>query len=371
MHKEIPPALTRAQSLVLWCEVIAMCPDAAHRRADWWRNTMHVVWVLMRYADSDMITKPWSGATWDRLAQEAGVSRSTLADRIRWLRIHGFLFVLMSGSTPQLRGRRRRGAGDRLGNLAAQYALTVPVAVLEAMDPEELERLVPPVPEVVPERWEDVPWPVETLPVDVTRTPRVSPYVGERSMSPVHARASDQDHAPRKDHKPAPASSAPATPEPAWSGTVTPVTKSQRLQACRRLREDDPVLRKLPEKHLRHLLRPLFQAGATVNDVKYAFNLQPDGRPWPYTDDPRWMPGWVRWRVAAWADDDGTLRAPLPSQVRAEANRVRLLEQAQRAERTARERENRGAPDPEVMAQLRVRLCEAASGARRSRTAVG
>ncbi|GII06115.1 hypothetical protein Pta02_81230 [Planobispora takensis] len=369
MHKSIPPGLTTAQSLLLWYQVIAACPDAAHRRADWWRNTMNIVWVLMTHAGSDMVTKPWSGATWEKLAREAGVSRSTLADRLRWLRVHGFLSTLLSGSTPALRAGRR-GLRDGLGNLAAQYALTIPEAVLEAMDPEERESLVPPVPEVVPERWEDVPWPVETLPVDVTRTPRVSPYVGERSISPVHAREGDQDRAPRKNHAPAPASSAPATPEPAWPATVTPVTKSQRLQACQRLRRDDPVLRKMPEKHLRSLLRPLFQAGATVSDVKHAFNVQPDGRPWPYTDDPRWLPGWVRWRVAAWADDDGTLRAPLPSQVRAEANRVRLLEQARRAERTAREQENRGAPDPVALAQLKVYLHGLARDTRRSRTAL-
>ncbi|GGS86783.1 hypothetical protein GCM10010156_51670 [Planobispora rosea] len=354
----IPDTLIRVPTLVLWLHVIQSHPDAAGRRADWWRNTTAVVWQLLLHVDSDMVTSPRKGATWELLAAKAGVSRRTFADRLRWLRERGLLHTLVSGSTPRHRPGCRGGrVDDGLGNLAAQYVLTVPRAVLDAMDFEELERLTStthPTPQTLAEEpWQDVPWPVEVLPakppadlpVEVTCTPCVSMVALSENISPVYAREESGQ-----------SGTSPATPERTWPSTVTPENKSQMLQACRRLRDDVPVLRRISPQHLRSLLRSSFSAGATVSDVKYMLNVNPDGRPWGYTDEPRWLPGWIRYRLAPWIDDSGTLLARLPSQAVAEANRRRLREQAERAEQLAEARRNRAAPDPELLAGLRARL---------------
>ncbi|GIH81018.1 hypothetical protein Plo01_74470 [Planobispora longispora] len=361
----IPDTLVPVHTLVLWLHLIQAHPAAAGRRADWWRNTTAVVWQLILHTGPDMVTSPRKGATWALLAAKAGVSRRTLADRLRWLREIGALFTLVSGSTPRYRPGCRGGrVDDGLGNLAAQYVLTAPQAVLDAMDPEELERLTAmphPAPGALTEElWQDVPWPVEVLPVEVTRTPSVSMVALSDNTSPVYAREESGQNG-----------TSPATPERTWPSTVTPETKPQMLEACRRLREDVHVLRRISPKHLRSLLRSALIAGATVSDVKHMLNVQPDGRPWGYTDEPRWLPGWIRYRLAAWIDESGALLAQLPSQAVAEANRRRLREQSERAEQRAEAERNRAAPDPALLASLRRRLEAVRRGAGRAGGAEG
>ncbi|MBB4944323.1 hypothetical protein FHR32_008729 [Streptosporangium album] len=119
-------------------------PDAGGRRADWWQRTMAVVWQLATRTGPDRVTSPKLGATWAVLAEAAGVSRSTLADRLRWLRECGLLVVLTTGSTARYRRGTMCGlADDGLGNLAAEYILTLPAEVLAALDDAELQQVFP------------------------------------------------------------------------------------------------------------------------------------------------------------------------------------------------------------------------------------
>jgi len=339
----IPDHLSRAPSRSFWLRVVEELDDMSVRRADWWARTRAVVWQLATRTGADRVTSPRLGAMWAVLAETAGVSRSTLADRLRWLRERGLLVVLTPGSTVRYRSGTASGLiDDGLGNLAAEYVLTVPRQVLDALSDEELQEVFPLEGAPRFDDWRDVPWPVETMPVDLTWTPT--------SLSRVPL-SENSDASPG-----ASARRAPAIPLPAWLATATPGTKMEMLAACERLRAEDPVLRKLSALRLRSLLRRLFRAGATIRDVQHVLHFQPDGRAWAVSRDLYSVPGWVRWRVHAWLDDDGALNALLPSQVIAAADQARRAQQAARAADWAREQAHRAVAEDGHVTRVRAEL---------------
>ncbi|NYF44660.1 hypothetical protein [Streptosporangium sandarakinum] len=353
----IPGHLARTPSRPFWLRAIEEDDDARHRRRDWWATTMTVVWQLATRTGRDLVTCPGLGATWRVLAEAAGVSRTTLSDRLRWLRRRGYLFVLVPGSTPQYRSGTLCGLlDDGLGNLAAEYVLTVPAELVAGLDAQELSEVFPAPDTAAADDWRDVPWPAETLPVEESRTPPVA-------LADVGAERDATPGAGARDAR--------AIPHLGWLATATPGTKAEMLRACERLRAEDATLRKVSARHLRSLLRPLFAAGATPRDVQHALNREPDGRIWAVSRDLYAPAGWVRWRVRAWVAEDGTLRAPLPSQVAAAADRARRAEQAARAADWARRQATRAAPGGGYAAAARAEL-DAALGrlaARRVRAA--
>ncbi|GGL47171.1 hypothetical protein [Planomonospora parontospora] len=366
-----------APSVDLWLAAVAADPQEAQRRTDWWRNTNATMRALAVRIDGHMITSPKRGGTWSVMANDAGVCRRTFAGRLAWAKERGYLLQITEGSTPRYRSGTFRGLlDDGLGNLAAEYLLTIPIDALRTLglDDEQVAELIrepepqpmirEPFPAMSQEEWKEAPWPVETLAVRENCTPRVSGF-SPRASEPLSARDA-RDTRPRR-----PSASPPATkPERLWSNTVTPGRKSDRLDACERLRYEDQTLRGLSAKYLRSLLRPLFAAGATLADAKYVINHRPDGRPWINTDPPRNLVGWVRHRVSTWFDKEtGRLAAPLPSQVIARADRRRRAEQAARAEERARLEARRVDPPAELIGPLRARLEAVAAASRERRKA--
>ncbi|MEU4233290.1 hypothetical protein AB0F17_54170 [Nonomuraea sp. NPDC026600] len=312
----IPDGITRAASRAQWLRIVAAHPDAGGRRADWRRGTDAVVWQLATRTARTMLTAPAKGATWAIMAADARVSRTVLADRIAWLLTRGLLVRAVAGSTPRYRRGTRQGLDDDgLGNLAAQYVLTVPEALLQDLA-DELDHSPALIPADVGDALEEVPWPVETLPVDQTRTPSPPPAdVGDETSRSAGARER------------------PAAPSPAqlWPAAVTPRTKADMLSACERLRADDPLLAQLTARHLRSLLRAAFTSGATTSDIRHAINHRVDGTQHPHTDRPRWLPAWLRSRLAHWLGADGQPVTPWPSQARALAAARDRAEQQHRS----------------------------------------
>lgn len=298
---------------------------------------MAVVWQLATRTGRNMVTAPKKGATWAVMAAEAGVSRSTLADRLAWLIERGLLVRVTPGTTPQFRPGTLRGAlDDGRGNEAATYVLTVPADLAESLaeDDQDGGKFLTRASDPALDDWRDVPWPAETLPVELTRTPKpLVVDVGEETSPDVRARET-------------PAHSAPVA---AWPAAATPGTKAEMLAACERLRAEDPILRKMSARHLRSLLRLLFRLGATVDDVRHVLHHQPGGGAWPLPAAPRFAPGWVRWRVQAWLTPDSSqggegvrLVSQLPSQVRVAYRRRIRSEQTTRMTELVRARAYRG-----------------------------
>lgn len=270
------------------------------------RNLMRLAWELAGRSDRDMVTAPKRGATWDVLAEEVGVSRRTIAYLIKWLREHGLLVIITPGSTPRTRAGNMWGRfDDGLGNLATEYALTVPAELLGEDAVHDLEV------DVVDDT-DEVPWPVETVTerptfshvsagVDNLCTPAVSGLSLARTNSYAGARARARDN---------------TEPAASWPRLVSPGSRKDQLAACERLRADNRLtLGALSAKDLRSSLRLAFDAGWTPADVEHALNRRPDGQNWGDIDPgpmvgavqrARVMQSRIRYRMGLWVDADGT-----------------------------------------------------------------
>ena len=99
----------------------------------------------------------------------------------------------------------------------------------------------------------------------------------------------------------------------------------EHLAPTREVQHGVPVLSAISDRHLRSVLRPQWEAGWSVSDVLWCLDHKPSGELWPHTDAIRHVPGWIRYRLAAWAERRS------PSQDRAEHRRALVAEQAQRA----------------------------------------
>ncbi|MEU1883464.1 hypothetical protein ABZ470_39675 [Streptosporangium sp. NPDC020072] len=351
----IPDGHLLAPSLTVWLEVDAYLVDRSWRRRDWLRNYHLVGEALAANVTAEMVTQ--HGMTWETLAADAGVSRSTMADRLRWRREHGLLATITTGSTVRTRkgnlwGRR----DDGLGNLAAEYALIVPeTALAELYGPDWADILFPwDGPAEAPGSLDDVPWPVETVltrpefsqvsaPVEETRTPAVAGVdLGESTLP--HARENQTNNSK-------------------WPLHVTPRTKRDRIHAAERLREEDLTLRHLSARDLARLCRPLFSLGATLADAHHALNTHPLHGQWAHPSSilsagQRWrarrqiprLRALLEARVAAWIGPDAQLVAKLPSQHK------QALRDDRAAEPRWLERQQRACaqPDPVVVPHVHV-----------------
>ncbi len=122
------------------------------------RNLMRLAWQLATRTDPTMMTAPKRGATWDVLAEEVGVSRRTIAYLLAWMRDQQLLVTIVTGSTTRTRPGNLWGLlDDGLGNLAAEYALTIPDELLGDVDDLEAAELDDAAED------EEIPWPCETV----------------------------------------------------------------------------------------------------------------------------------------------------------------------------------------------------------------
>ena len=286
----------------------------AHCNRQRHRNLMRLAWQLATRTDRTMMTAPKRGATWAVLAEEIEVSRRTIAYLLAWMRDHQLLVTVVTGSTPRTRAGNLWGLlDDGLGNLAAEYALTVPEELLPD-DPADLEAA-----ELDDTEDEEIPWPCQTLTERPTSS-HVSDHV-EQVCTPAVQGFSRGISLP---YAGARANYATTGPSPSWPRHATPGSKRNQVDACERLRQDNRLtLGVLSAKDLRSLLRPLFVAGFTVADVEHALNRMPDGRAWGDIDPGRTvgtaerrrvLRSRIRHRVSLWVDADGTPLARSASQ---------------------------------------------------------
>jgi hypothetical protein len=324
IFKAIPVGSRRARDQMGWVADVLDDPEVGQMRADGRRNFAEVVRVLARYADwKDRTTRP----TWARIGEQAGVSRSVVARTIRWLREHGYLGTVVTGSTPMIRTGVLYGlssAGEE--NEAAEYVLCTPGRTSQRRQSR----------------------PVRTQPTqpcagdpDITDTPSRSRQ-GPRSTPPREHRSETE----RPRH---------------WPMTRRPATRGEMLAAAEMLRRRTPLLRRITARHLRSLVKGYFQRGWTPADVLYAIDHYPDGRQHPHTDRVRHVPGWIRYRLAAWHNPHDPLADlyPTPSQLAADHARTVRAEQRQRAAQLAAARAARVDPATGPAAAVRRALAAA------------
>ena len=99
----------------------------------------------------------------------------------------------------------------------------------------------------------------------------------------------------------------------------------ENLAPTREVQRQAPALSEISDRHLRSVLRPWWQAGWTVSDVLWCLDHTPDGELWPHTNRVRHIPGWVRYRLAAWSGHRSPShdRAAWHARIRAEQAQLR------------------------------------------------
>lgn len=295
------PVLPRAQ----WLRLAQDEADRAQLRADARRNVLAVARVIGWSADKHTLR---SRPTLARIINATGLTRRCVQHWCRWLEARGLLEVLEPGTTPQYRPTLlRRG---HAGNLAREWRLTVPPVEQSCTPP-----VVSDLEEDPPARARD------NGVVHMDRAARGQP--AEVKVKTEEARA---------------ARGLPVLPRTSSANLHDhPKTRSEALTAARALQDHSEELGQLSARAVRHLARPFVAAGWTPADVLHALDHAPGGRRHGYTAAVRSASGWAAARLALWTGPDGVL-PPSPSQLRAEAERIRVAEQAARQARAAADR---------------------------------
>lgn len=276
----LPAGSRRAQTQTEALQAWEAHPARLEIRSDRDRRLGQVWQAIVHRADWSTMT--WTG-TWDALAEQVGVSRSTIARAVRWLRAVGLLGIVHTGASAEALG------GDT--NRAPTYVLAIPHGLIA---------------------------PAQT-PVDEPATPTGLGF----DLSNQHTReARSPSTAPLRG-----LGSAPKPDDVDRLLAVHPPTKRDRLRAAEALRWWSPILRRMSARMLRHLLRPWWDAGWSPRDVLYALDHRPDGTPWRNAAGIRTPAAWIRHRLAAWLDGG----EPTPSRSQraaAAAVRPRVIREA-------------------------------------------
>ncbi len=271
------------------CERAGLRADAReHLRALAWGLAAPACWV-------DMSTRP----TWELLQHRSGLSRRSVARWLAWLREAGLLGVAETGSTPAFRPMALAGLD---GNRAALYVLAVP--------PKEPDR---------PEEPRKTSTSISGTPTKTFSEGLTDPDTGAHEVQPQPNPLRGPDR-PQADNY--------------WPWTEAATRRSERLALARRLQAELPVLRRLSDRRLRHLLRPWLVARWTAADVLYALDHDPGGAPRTWTTRVHSPGGWVRSRMTAWQDPSGVSLPPVSAAAAARHAQLQAV-QRQRGEQAA------------------------------------
>ncbi|MGE5759900.1 MAG: hypothetical protein ACM37V_06015 [Gemmatimonadota bacterium] len=307
----LPPESRPARSQGSWVRTVEAHPDVALLRADARRNLRMLVWELARWADWDTET---SRPTWQRLRSAAGLSRSTVAKWLAWLRERELLAIVEHGSTPHFRAGVLDNGTE--GNLASVYLLCEPCGDEPARNAEEHPHQIFPVHETRTPSWKPS---IPTRQITRARASIAPPQSGGAAKSGPDIPPGEIGDTPMQshDHKNA-TREGEAKVANRWPMWRPAGTRTERLALCERLREESPPLRAAGSaRRLRHLLRPWLLAGWSSRGLLYAIDHTPDGALWPYAwrsvRELRNPAGWLRHRLRAWRDSN---QLPLPDPYR-------------------------------------------------------
>ena len=360
--RAIPPGHRRATQAHRW---LARVREAAlaEFRADAAERRIALAVVAARHLD--VATGVYAGG-WDRLAHLVGVSRSTVARWLAWLRARSLLGVVSTGrvtDTDTPMALVVDGDGQPR-NEAAVYVpcepdtprvRQAPDPGLVALDPRWVtgQLVVGDDGRVQADRSRhprtvDDPTPAPPAdgagspgsdgPVDETDTPVWTSGAGTQNGrahaqgctatratagGPLRGRNIAAPRQPQPGHPESagpvgsPAEAGPCPTCGAWPAHQAARTRAERLRLAHQLRRTSPDLAPISARLLRHLLRPWLHAGWTATDLLHAIDHHPTTGPRrhsPTTGGPgtiRNPAGWLVARLRDWQTPDGT---PGPSQ---------------------------------------------------------
>ena len=258
------------------------------------------------------VLRPGNGV----LADRSGRAQRTVQRYIRWLRERLYIGWVQHGSTEAERGQ------DHRGNLTNEFVL-------------------------------------------LTGAPKRVSY---QKHSYPHSRAREARHSPAGDRRiqsrnPAPnGASGQQGKSPAPNGAWVPQTRRDRLTAAIELRRRMVGFPGLTPRQIRHVARPFWQAGWTINDVQYAVDHRPDGTTHPHDDGVRAPARWLAYRLGYWLDHDG-----LPQTSKSERSAEIRRRRDERLRSTAAPKEPPLSERPHVRAMLAEFRRDLADRRRRSR----
>jgi hypothetical protein len=323
IFRAVRPGTRRCRGQREWLRTVLDAIEAEPWYANRKAHTAAIARQLMRHMNwHERTTRPGH----ERIAAAVHVSTDTVARAVAWMQDRGLLGLVSPGTTPLLRPYALHG-GE--GNLAVVYVCTVP---------RKRARHLPP------------------------------PDAGHGSFADLTRSRSDRVNAPRtRGANPIKARAArgqPMLPHPGdGSPNTSPETRSERLAAARAMQDRSRVLRRLSDRHVRHLTRPFTLVGWTPADVLFAIDHEPGGRQHGYTTDVRSPAAWIAARLALWLNP--ATGAPLSSRSQLAGER-RARTRAEQADRRAeRERLSAAAATVDVAAHAaRAREMLAAARAR-------
>ena len=316
--RAVPAGSSRAPSQLAFLRAVAEHPDLDRLRVDGRATVLEVAKHLAWTASWDaMTTRP----TWAALGERTGRSRATIARAIGQLRAAGLVGVVATGRS----GQYAPAAIDKGAAEAAVYVLCVP-SPLAPVDEVETPTGASPVSETHPPHARASESPAEPLRGTlVAAAARPGAPVGLQAVGERPSRPADGPDSPREPSRPA---DEPDSPNDAKDG--------RRLEVARALQERLPVLRRISDRHVASLVREFVLAGWTTSELVVAVDRRPDGTTWPHDGAAGVgnVGAWLRFRLAAWRDDAGTVQMS-PGR-RAEAERIeRRARQRADAERQA------------------------------------
>jgi hypothetical protein len=317
----VPPGMRRIRGQREALRGGLSCPDLAGVRADfrdhltdWWR--IHVYYAS--WGGQDRPPRGTTQPTRDLVCSEPGhdergrrrggigISESTYTRCRRWWQARGYVAIVRPGWTPDLR----------------------PMVLISPEDHNERQVLVLCLPRQKPAAPPREPVPDLSGPLTGSRRePGKAPHARDPQTKTEAKTKPEKDRAARGQS---------LLPRPGRAPlAAVPQTGSEALAAARAMQERARLLQGLSAEHLRHLARPFWRAGWRPADVLHAIDHDRGGRQHGYTAAVRSPAAWIRARLAAWLDPDGT-PLPSPSQQRAAAAARTRAEAAARRAETAR-----------------------------------
>ncbi|WP_333615316.1 hypothetical protein [Glutamicibacter sp.] len=235
--------------------------DLLAKRSDRIRNTLAVLWVLLRYTDHDTMT---ARITWNTMAEKARVSRATVGNVLYDLRSWGIIGIVASGRSAEYAAK----AGQPATNEAPVYVICRPIGLgLRPQDAQDTTTTHRPAQESPSHTACGNN--LEPLPVGGLTTYVVSSYTRAREEKiqnePLRGTEKPLGHgsaAQTNDHE--------QRPVELWPVSRTISSRPQGLSASAEISRLFPDFRRFSKKNIFHIMKPFFVAGWTINDIKHA-----------------------------------------------------------------------------------------------------